>query len=145
MIERSVFRVELLALRLHVVEAVVRRLLRIEHREAIAHQLAMFDQRALNRRAGAPGNGDDADLLLVAQAVETGATEGFWRIISEVGIVIDRPKRRHNRIIAPGQTTARRTLPAIGQVHRPESPDPNECFARLHRVLPCPMHLLPKS
>ena len=45
MIERRVLGVELLALVLHVGHRVGGRALRVEHREAVAQQLAMIDQR----------------------------------------------------------------------------------------------------
>ena len=79
MIERRIFGVELLALILHIGEAVVGRRRAVEHSEAIAHQLAVIDQRVLYLHAGAARTSDDTDLFDVMQREQTGALFGFER------------------------------------------------------------------
>src|SRR5258707_8027492 len=75
MIDRGVLRIELLALELYVVETVLRRPLCIEHREAVAYELAVFDQCGLKPGAGAPRASHDADLFLVAETLQAGALD----------------------------------------------------------------------
>src|SRR5262249_11634154 len=65
-IQRRVLGVELLALVLHVVKAVGGGTAAIKNGEPVAHQLAVIDERTLNRWANPSRAGDDAYLFLVA-------------------------------------------------------------------------------
>src|SRR5437773_826256 len=87
MIERSVFGVELLPLILHVGQCVVGRTLGVQHGEAVAHQLALSNERVLYLRACAARTGDNADLLDIAQGVQAGAVLRRWVILPDVGVV----------------------------------------------------------
>ena len=66
MIERRVFRVELLPLSLHVGKRVLRRPPPVEDREAIAHQFAMVDQGPLHLRARSARARNNADFLNIS-------------------------------------------------------------------------------
>src|SRR5262249_36257090 len=72
-VQGRVLGVELLTLRLHIGQAVVRRRWAVEHSEAEPQALALLDQGALHGRRRAARARDDADVLDVAQAEEPGA------------------------------------------------------------------------
>ena len=113
-IERRVFRVELLPLVLHVGERVQRRPWAVEHGEAIAHQLAMVDQRALHHRGVASRTGDDADLFDIAQAVESAARLRVLIVLTDI-IVFSECADGIGPAHQVAQRMARRTPAAIRQ------------------------------
>ena len=112
MIERGVFGVELLALRLDVGQRVVGRRVRVEHGEAVAHQLAVVDQRVLHRaRVVRPGQATMLISSMLRRLCSPVRFSGSGSSCADVVIIGERA----NRVSAIGQLTPRWAATSVGQ------------------------------
>src|SRR5215831_4445380 len=100
MVKSSIFGIKLLALELDVSERVLRRTRTVEHGKAILHELAVIDQRVLDRHTDPSGTSDNADLIDISQTLQAGTKFGRGIVMA---YVVEHVVQRGNGIVPTAQ------------------------------------------